>query len=286
MKTAIGLLLCLSSSLAGATPRDELGWLPASYVTATSTGSVSFIMRWIESGADQIGGLPPCWAAQSKRLERSYMLWKGARNAQVFRAPTAVRDEVEQCVVDLMAKMTLRAEPRHDGTLTEIKVAGRGSSWIGWAKDGWIFWDDDRARVAELVSAVEKPAPTLQLGWLLDKVPADTPFWAVSAMDYTRRILKVPSRGFYFGGKLEPGKPLPSFNVVFANAADAKRAVAAIRGAAKNPELSAQLREVLAHLAPEARGAEMHVAPSLFAEDLSKLQAVMDEVTTQLKKLE
>jgi len=286
MKTVLGLLLCLSSSLANATPREELGWLPASYVSAASTGSVSFIARWIESNASQIGGLPPCWDVQSKRLEGSYMLSQGKRNVQAFRAPTAVRDEVEQCVLDLLAKMTLRGERRHDGALTELSAAGRSSSWVGWAKDGWVFWDDDRAVVAELVAAVEKPGRTLSIGWLLDKIPSDAPFWAACALDYTSGILKVPSRAFYMSGKLDPGKKLPLLNVVFANPADAKRAVTAIRGAANNPALSAQLREVIGHVAPEARGAEMQLVPSFLVDDIPKLEGVMNEITAQLKKLQ
>jgi hypothetical protein len=272
MRPIATLLLLITGTARAAAP----DWIPNDVMTVLSMRGPSFLERFVEGSLGKAGTPPACVGELMKQIDQSYMLWRsdGSAATDAMHLP-AEREAVERCAADAFAKLGGPLEIRRSGAISELKTS-MGTAYAGFGKGGWIFWDSSRSHIEALLSsAPEKP----RLAWLTARVPADAQAWAVTDMDYTHKLLGVPSRGGYFAGTIAPGQ-MPPFTVVFASPAEAKRALQAIGKASRNAKYSLGLRALIATFKPKQRGAELDMRLDLLADPggFEKLQPLMAEI--------
>jgi len=187
------------------------------------------------------------------------------------------RDALEACLIrlgDLMGKL---AKPRRDGRITEL-VTPTATLVLGFV-DGGVVIDRRRDVVDEVIAGKTHATDNAELMALVARTDRTQPVWMAGTLDYTSRLLGVPSRGFFFATEMKPKQPHPLIiTVVFATPADAQRAAAKIVAVAADPRFSPALQQQLAKIAPVVAGADLR----LDALPIFEKPELMDEISKAL----
>jgi hypothetical protein len=258
------LLLLLCANAHAGNVVEQLAWLPDD--THTIMGTSAERQPMLHLLRQTIGEkLPACWPQQQARIDSAFQVWRqhGDKAALVLHGKL-VREEVEACLVDALVKIGVGPELRRVGGLTQLAAHIRQEPtvlWLGWNPQ-WIVADGDRARVEQLLAAMEghRQHPTLDA--LLAAGDPSQSFWGVGDEDMTTNLLGVPSLGYRFW--LEPG-PRFRARLVFASAAEASRALGEIKRAAALEGFPAPIHEALVAISPKQTGSVLLLDMTGFA---------------------
>jgi hypothetical protein len=199
------------------------------------------------------------------------------------------RDQTEACVQEAAARAVPGARLERDGAITQL-ITSRTIGYMGWARDGTVYWNPDRAVVADAVAQKTTMTANADVMALVERIDRKKATWFVAAADMTSKLIGVPSTGVLFAtdvlvtGRKYTAETVPRIPITieFANPADVQRAVTALH--APHPLLSRPLAAQLARLAPVARGRdlELDIAP-VFAhpELLDEVPAAVDRIRKQ-----
>jgi len=246
----LALLVLLLGSPATARAGVELGWLPTD--TASVTGAPGARVPFLAALERTFEGpgkrKPACWTKLATAAESSYQVWRAPpdRAAALVVRGRVDRAAVEACLSQSFRVLKARVRLTRQGPLTELVKDATNASWLGWSA-GWLVWHPQRARVEELLAALEKgPARPAPLAEPLRRVNPATELWIASTVDYTGRLLGVPSRSMVgWLARGEGGLVMPvAFE--FKSPADAERAARALEARRQDPALPAVLRTALA----------------------------------------
>ncbi len=236
------------------------------------------------------GGAPPCvekllaaadgyFQAQRAKVKGSLIIFHG----KLERAAT------EACVHEVMDTLAV-PHPRITamGVLTEVATDSY-AFYLGWPGDGSVIEAHEKADVEEVLA--HETQPNRDLLAMVARVDRKMPMWFAGAIDYTAPLLGVPSLGYFASLDVTALKAAAKANgpesvhafvtLVFGKAADAKRAAAAIDGAAHNKRFSAALQAQLGKLGATVKGADLVV-------DLSPLfwkPELLEEMTKAISEL-
>ncbi len=176
------------------------------------------------------------------------------------------RDQTEACFQEAATRLVPGTRLERDGALTQlITSTGRTVGYTGWASDGAVYWNPDRAVVADAVAQRTTITSNADVMALVARVDRKKSAWIVLAADATSKLLGVPSTGMRFAtdmfgsGHKFTAETAPRIAVTleFATPRDVTRVVAALR--APHPALSPALAAQLAKLAPIANGNELEL---------------------------
>jgi hypothetical protein len=168
------------------------------------------------------------------------------------------RDALEACLVQLGDLMGKQAKPKRDGRITEL-VTATATLVLGFV-DGGVVIDRRREVVDEVLTGKTHATDNAALMALVARTDRSQPVWMAGTLDYTSRLLGVPSRGFFLATEMKPKQPHPIIvTVVFATPADAQRAAAKVAAVATDPRFSPALQQQLAKLAPVVAGADVRL---------------------------
>jgi hypothetical protein len=174
------------------------------------------------------------------------------------------RDPAEACLLEVAARLVPGARLERDGALTRL-ITRETVGYLGWASDGSVYWNVDRAVVADAVAQKTTITSNADVMALLARVDRKKSAWFVVAADATSKLIGVPSTGVVFSTDLfaseqkytaETAPRLP-LTIEFASPADAQRAMAALH--APHPSLSRALAAQLEKLAPVMRGRDLEI---------------------------
>jgi hypothetical protein len=233
------------------------------------------------------GGLPACAADVLSTVAGYYQTQPlGGEPSLIAILGMLDRDKAEACFQEAVARIVPGARLERDGVFTQL-ITSRTVGSLGWASDGSVYWHPDRAVVEDAVAQKTTITSNADVRALVARVDRKKPIWLVWAADVTSKLIGVPSTGVRFATdfilteRKDTSQPMPRLplTLAFASAADAQRAVAALR--APRPSLSPALAAQLAKLAPVARDRELEIdiAP-LFSQP-----ALFDEMRTALERI-
>ncbi|MBI2394296.1 MAG: hypothetical protein HYV09_32290 [Deltaproteobacteria bacterium] len=232
--------------------------------------------------------LPTCFDAEVAKVDVFFQISVRSPVTTIQAAHGKLhRDTFEMCMKEVVERILPEpAKWEREGQLTKVTLGSREPQYLGYAADGWIGWDKERATIEAWLAA--KPVPTEALAPLVERGKQVKRAAAVSlfALDISGPVLGIPSRGGFFVidesvvGQDAAGKPMLA-TVIYDSPDDAVRAAKAVSAAAVNPSKPEALRKALAATNPTAQGAELvfDVAPFM-----SNLDA-MREATLELAKV-
>jgi hypothetical protein len=249
------LLATRTASAAGAA--DLLGWLPADTVTITGApGARAPLLSWLSSNFQMLEKTPPaCWTKLMGDVEASLQLWRAppeSSEALLIKGGFS-RDAAERCLSQAFRLLEASTKLTRRGALTRMESTKLGQAWLGWSKE-WVVWSGRQERVEQLLAALAKKAATPPpIAGPLARVDLGTPLWMVSIIDYTGRMLGVPSRSLV--GWLAPGASGMEMPVAleFGSEAEAERALTALGKLGKDTTLPAPLRSAVGQLKASRR---------------------------------
>ena len=192
------------------------------------------------------------------------------------------RDRTEACLQEVVP----RAKLERDGTLTRV-ITSRRTEYLGWASDGTVYWNTDRAVVADAVAQKTTITDNADVMALVARIDHKKPMWFAMVGDFTSKLIGVPStavlfetdliaRGRKYTAKTRPRIPI---TIEFASHADVQRAIAALR--APHPSLSRAVVAQLSKLAPIDRDRDLELdIGALFAhpELYEEMQAALERI--------
>jgi hypothetical protein len=252
------LALLLGARPASATGAAELlGWLPADTATVTGApGDRVPVLSWLSSNFQVLGKTPPgCWAKLIKDVDASFQVWRKPPEPSeaLLVKGTFDRDAAERCLGKAFRLLEPSTKLSRKGTVTRLENTKLGEAWLGWAK-GWLVWAPKRERVDQLLAALaKKAAEPPPIAKPLARVDLNTALWMASNIDYTGRMLGVPSRSLVGWLAADASGLTMPVALELASEADADRALAALAKLGKDTTLPAPLRSAVGQLKASRR---------------------------------
>jgi hypothetical protein len=248
---ALALLLAASPAAAGGA-EELLGWLPTDTVSVTGApGARAPLLSWLNSSFQVVEKKPPaCWVKLTAAIEGSFQVWTASprpSEALLVRG-TIDRAAAERCMTESFRLLEAPTKLTRRETLTRMESQRAGEAWLGWSR-GWIVWSPDRARVEQLLAALgAKNSEPTPLAKALRRVNLGAELWMASTVDFTQRMLGVPSRSMVgWLAKDASGLSMP-VALEFGSEAEAERAAAALAKLGSDGSLSIPLREAIGRI--------------------------------------
>ena len=184
------------------------------------------------------------------------------------------RDWAERCIAETYEAVTSRKVTlTRDGHMTEATSA-RGSLFLAWSPDGWLYAHPDRTRAQALLSRPAEPTLSPALFPYFSKLTPQTP-WVVYPRDVTSSLMNVPSSGFTIVAN--PGhKPRPQIlvSLTFNTKAAARRFVEILKNSSRDSTIAPALRSALPQLTLTILGDVVEIDPSPLLADPAALESV------------
>lgn len=281
---AAAIVLCACSAPARPArppgpPADPLAWLPADAIAvARAAAGGAPLLAFVAKSPRR----PACVDAALAGVRESFQLQRSPAERQVLVAIGALdRGRLEACGVEVArALLGLVPAVRRDGALTRFELPDGGGQVAGFAGDRVVL-ADTAEQVRWALAPPRTIGPADPLGPLLPRL-LGADLAAVTSLDYLARWTQLPARGLVLRLAQRPVLRADT-RVIYADADAARRALAALTGAAARDDASPALRRVLALVAPAAAGPELafDLAP-LFAPEHA---ALLEELSRELAAL-
>jgi hypothetical protein len=270
-----------ATTTSGTAVFEKIAWAPAD----------TRVVAWFWTKSDPLflmakqlfkGHEPACLVELRAATPMRWSLQRDVSDVPVTVFATGmVRADVEACLRTMSGLTGKPAKTERDGAITKLS-SGEWSTYLGFGRDGYVLWHDDRSRLAEVLSytgitlgsdagmkaLVVRADPTSAGGW------ASTIDLGTSAVGSRSLGLMANTSALADGGTRLHGV------VIFANDEDATRAV---EGVARRAREAKDARERMAwrELRPVAKGREVEVDFSVIAE--KETLAVMAERLSVLR---
>lgn len=245
---------------------ERIAWAPAD----------TSVLAWWWTKTDPIfiqgtqlfnGREPACFAELRAKTPMRWTLQRDLSDQPVNVFATGMaRAEIEACLRTMSGLAGKQAQTVRDGGITKLS-SGEWSTFLGFARDGYVLWHDDRARVAELMSwtGTTLRGDAVMQDLVMRADPAAAGGWA-STVDLGAAAVGTRSLGLMTNtAGLPDGGTLLRGVVVFGNDADARRAVETVASLARDAK-DVRERPVWRALHPVAKGRDVEVDFSVIAE--------------------
>jgi hypothetical protein len=121
----------------------------------------------------------------TESLDGSYQVWLSEAEGDyvIVVHGTLERASVESCLTEAAAAFGRHPRLSRAESITRIDDPEFGTGYLGW-KGRWAIWGNDRARIEDLLAAIDRKGKPSRIAVVLGRIDGASPFWFGVLQDY------------------------------------------------------------------------------------------------------